>query len=161
LTEALDLGPGLMGQRAVELWPKVVGEAIAVHARAEGVREDTLLVVTDSPVWSHQLQLLAAELLAKLRDAVGPECPVRQIRFRSGTPWRSPWSRSPDEAAAGLDAAAATVERAGRPQLRPPLPGDRRMIEEAAAAAGDEAIVAALRGVFAAQAGVRWPPPTS
>lgn len=149
LVGALGLEPGLLGQRAVDAWPEVAGERIAAHAWAESVRGDTLWVVTDSPVWSHQLQMLAGELAARLREAVGPGCPVSQIRFRSGGPGPGLRTGASGERPPGRSVAAA---------LPPPRPGDRRLIEEAAAWAQDEPLAAALRKLFAAQAGVRWPP---
>ncbi len=86
---------GLKAQRAAEVFPAVVGEQISAHAWAEGVRGDTLLVVTDSPVWSHQLQMLEPELVGKLREALGGDCPrqaasipvrVQAPRVGSGAP---------------------------------------------------------------------------
>jgi len=85
LTEALDLGPGLRAQRAVAEFASIVGPAISAHAWAEDTRGDVLLVVTDSPVWAHQLQMLEPELVSKLRAVLGEGCPVTRLRFRSGS----------------------------------------------------------------------------
>ncbi len=121
LTQALDLGQGLKAQRAAEVFPAVVGEQISAHAWAEGVRGDTLLVVTDSPVWSHQLQMLEPELVGKLREALGGDCPVKRLRFRSGSRRRA-WDPEPGGTGGGervsTTAARRRISRAQWAEIR-------------------------------------------
>ena len=127
LTKALDLEKGLSAHRAAEIWAEVAGPDIAAHAWAHAVRGETLEVRTDSPVWAHQLQLLEPELVARMRSALGADCPVQHIRFRSG-------SRSREEADATRGAGAGTTgPQAGRGDRR--RRDDRQAIAEQAAAA--------------------------
>ena len=147
LTEALDLGPGLRAQRAVAEFASIVGPAISAHAWAEDMRGDVLLVVTDSPVWAHQLQMLEPELISKLRAALGEGCPVARLRFRSGSRRRAFQA----EPAAG-DAAGGGQTAQRRPRRRL----SRREwhdVRTAANQAEDTALAKALIGVLRAQIG--------
>gem|GEM_PF-1849504 len=167
LIAALELDGGMAAYQAVELWPQVAGPAVAVHAQAEEVRGDVLMVVTDSPVWAHQLQTLTPELLERLRELAGPDCPVRQIRFRSGSPWRNPFvsaeprgqTRAAAETAAATDVDLAApghldgARRAGGSSLAWLSPGDSRALDQAAEVAGDPQLGDALRRALRAQIG--------
>lgn len=146
LAESLDLGKGLQAQRAAEVFPSVAGEQINAHAWPEGVRGDTLLIVTDSPVWSHQLQMLEPELIARLKQAVGEDCPVTRLRFRSGSRRRA--FDGGLQGDGGGNEAGVTLER------RQPRRISRRDLAEIRAAAGqaeDDGIARALAGALRAQ----------
>ncbi len=134
LTTALDLGKGLKGQRAVEAFAVAAGEQISAHAWAEGVTGDTLVIATDSPVWSHQLHMLEPELIGKLKAVAGADCPVARLRFRSGSRRRV----SGDT--------AAPAKRARRLSR-----ADTAAVRAAAEEAGDEALARALAGALRAQ----------
>lgn len=57
--------------KVVDRWPEVVGESVASHATPVAVRNGALIVEVDDPAWATQLRWLGADLLARLRDAVG------------------------------------------------------------------------------------------
>jgi len=145
LTEALDLGPGLQAQRAVSEFAAIVGPGISTHAWAEGTRGDTLLIVTDSPVWSHQLQMLEPDLVRKLQAALGQECPVKRLRFRSGSRRRA---FAPEPAPKSSDQSAAHDEAHSPARLSR---RDWHDIRIAASQADDDALAKALVGVLRAQ----------
>jgi len=65
------LGPRRARQAAVlDAWPAVVGEVRARHAKATGIRGHVLVVTTDLPALSHELQL-RRHALASLNQRVG------------------------------------------------------------------------------------------
>lgn len=69
--------------RVAERWEAVVGEEVARHSRPTGLRGNVLEVTVDSSVWSQQLQMRRPELLASLREALGPDAP-RDLWLRVG-----------------------------------------------------------------------------
>jgi len=74
LSEALAtlLGPKRALQAAaLDAWPAVVGESHARHARAEGVRGNALIVVTDLPALSYELGLRRTALVDAINQKVG------------------------------------------------------------------------------------------
>ena len=73
--------------RILELWEDVVGPEIAKHCRPVSVRRGVLEAEVDSSVWCQQLQMQRPQLLAGLREALGPEAPS-DLRFRVGYPRR-------------------------------------------------------------------------
>ena len=145
LTEALDLGPGLQAQRAVSEFAVIVGPGISTHAWAEGARGDTLLIVTDSPVWSHQLQMLEPDLVRKLQVALGQDCPIKRLRFRSGSRRRA-FAPEPAANAEGQGQAQGETHSPARLSRR-----DWHDIRIAASQADDDALAKALVGVLRAQ----------
>jgi len=53
-------------------WAEAVGPAVAVHARPLRLDGTRLVVGVDGPAYATQLRLLSGQLLARLRDLVGP-----------------------------------------------------------------------------------------
>jgi predicted nucleic acid-binding Zn ribbon protein len=76
----LGLDKELAAQRAVTIWPEVVGAKVAAHTKALAVEDKTLLVAVDGPVWMTQLVFLKAALMRKLCGRVGPGL-IADIRF--------------------------------------------------------------------------------
>jgi len=70
--------------RAVEIWPGVVGEAIA-HAAwpARLGRDGVLHVATGSSAWAFELDRLGPEIHARLTAALGDDAPAA-LRFAVG-----------------------------------------------------------------------------
>lgn len=62
-------------------WRGLVGPEAAPHCEPWALSGAVLEIRTDSPAWSHQLQLRQAELLEALRDLLGEAAPQR-LRFR-------------------------------------------------------------------------------
>lgn len=52
-------------------WEELVGPDLAAHARPESLRAGVLVLVTDDPAWANQLRFMAADILARVRSAVG------------------------------------------------------------------------------------------
>lgn len=63
------MGPQRVRQAAVlSAWPEVVGEARARHARALGIRKQTLVIATDLPALFYELGLRRTELIDMLNE---------------------------------------------------------------------------------------------
>ena len=78
------LGPQRARQTAVlSAWPDVIGEVRAKHARALGIRKQTLVVATDLPALFYELGLRRAELIDRLNQKAGsPAITEIQILMR-------------------------------------------------------------------------------
>lgn len=75
------LGPQRARQAAVlSAWPDVIGEARAKHARALGIRKQTLVVATDLPALFYELGLRRAELIGLLNQQV-PGSAINEIQI--------------------------------------------------------------------------------
>ncbi|MCF6178966.1 MAG: DUF721 domain-containing protein [Geopsychrobacter sp.] len=67
------------------VWDKVVGKQIASRAQPLRIREKTLEVRVDHPVWMQQLQMLKPQILRKLHAEL-PHCDIEDIYLRRGNP---------------------------------------------------------------------------
>ncbi|HXG76372.1 MAG TPA: DUF721 domain-containing protein [Gaiellaceae bacterium] len=77
-------GSGERLRRLAEVWPAAVGETVARHAWPLRLsRDETLQVATSSSTWAFELDRLAAEILARLREHAGEHAPPA-LRFRVG-----------------------------------------------------------------------------
>jgi hypothetical protein len=128
-------GAGAMAD-LVDAWPGAVGEAVAANAwPARIARDGTLHVSASSSAWAFELQQLEAEILPRLREALGESAPQR-LRFAPGPlpeaprpvseePRRPPPEPSPEQVARARELAAPiaaedlrkTVEKAARMSL--------------------------------------------
>jgi predicted nucleic acid-binding Zn ribbon protein len=75
-----ELGRQLSGARALELWPEVVGEAIARVTRAEDFSGGVLSVRVLHPVWRVELQPMETMIVERLNERLEGR-PVRRLRF--------------------------------------------------------------------------------
>jgi hypothetical protein len=65
-------------------WTGLVGIDVARAAQPVAIAGDTLVVITSSSAWSHQLAFLEPTIVRGLRTAA-PTAPVVRLRFRVGT----------------------------------------------------------------------------
>jgi predicted nucleic acid-binding Zn ribbon protein len=68
---------------AQAVWAEVVGESIAGAAQPVSEREGVLVVRCESAVWAEQLDLMQADLLARLAERLGSGAP-RRLRCVTG-----------------------------------------------------------------------------
>jgi Dna[CI] antecedent, DciA len=88
-------------------WIDIVGVEVAGNSAPVRVADGTLVVVTRSSAWSHQLSFLAERVLAAVAARL-PSCGIERLRFRVGAlPKRNP-TRS-------TDSPAKPVRLAGEP----------------------------------------------
>lgn len=119
--ELARFGPAGDMAEIVAAWPTAVGGPVATNAwPARVARDGTLHVATSSSTWAYELSQLEAQILARLRAALGDRAPC-SVRFAIG--------RVPS---AGAD----SVENPARPVPRV-TEEERRRGEEIAAPIGD------------------------
>jgi predicted nucleic acid-binding Zn ribbon protein len=81
------LRPATTLARVQAAWPGVVGDALAGEAEPVSERGGTVTVRCGSSVWAQELELLSADLLARLNSALtGPaDGPlIESLRFVAG-----------------------------------------------------------------------------
>ncbi len=64
-------------------WQRIVGPAIAAHARPSRWQGKVLVVRAAHPAWVQELTLLKPQLLAQIRASL-PKATIDDIRFESG-----------------------------------------------------------------------------
>jgi hypothetical protein len=69
----------VLEQMAVEIWPEVVGEAIARHTLAEKFKGGTLYVRARSPQWTQELHFHEARIIARINGRLRQNI-VQKIR---------------------------------------------------------------------------------
>lgn len=67
-------------QRAILIWPEVVGEANARRSWPDQVRDGVLSVIAANPAWAQELTLLKGQILERLRERLGSDI-IKDIRF--------------------------------------------------------------------------------
>lgn len=116
------LGRGGIMAKLLSVWDGTVGAGIAKHALPESIKGGRLTVVVDSPVWMHQLSMMAPGLIEKINSVMGAGT-VEDIKFRSGKLERP-------------DASPARKEKF-IPRRRKLLPQEQKAIEESLASISD------------------------
>lgn len=64
----------------LDLWPEIVGPAIARVTEARGVQEATLFVEVRTSAWLMELNMMKAELLERVNERMS-EAPLERIVF--------------------------------------------------------------------------------
>jgi predicted nucleic acid-binding Zn ribbon protein len=77
------LAPATELARVQQVWPEAAGPAIAAAARPVAEREGVLEVLCEAAVWAAELELLAAEIVARINARLGPGT-VQALRCRTG-----------------------------------------------------------------------------
>jgi hypothetical protein len=120
------LGERLLCLRVARGWSALVGADMARRARPRAVTAGTLDVVVDNSPWLHELTLRAPDLTRAVRERFPA---IVSLRFSLGA----------------LPADARDAGARERPRRRALTDGERREIDEAAAAIPDPALAAAAR----------------
>jgi predicted nucleic acid-binding Zn ribbon protein len=77
--EALGWQQPLAEARVFADWPTLVGTDIARHCEPQTLREGELRIAAESTAWATQLRLLAATMLKRLVDQLGPDVVTKLI----------------------------------------------------------------------------------
>lgn len=77
------LAPASTLARVQEAWERTAGPAIAASARPVAERDGVLTITCVAAVWAQELDLMSAELVRRLNDALGCER-IRELRCRTG-----------------------------------------------------------------------------
>ena len=65
-------------------WDDIVGPGVAPHVRPTALRDGTLVVTADQPVWVTQLRFLEADVLRRLREVTGVAADRLEVRLQRG-----------------------------------------------------------------------------
>lgn len=65
------------------LWPNIVGEAIARDSRPAAFKEKTLIVHVSGSIWIQELQFLKKDIIQSVNDSLGTNL-IDNIKFRIG-----------------------------------------------------------------------------
>ena len=87
-----DLAPATTLARVQRAWAVTAGEAIAREAEPVAERDGVVTIACGSSVWAQEIELLAADLVARLNAALGATAgppPVRSLKVSSNRPRRS------------------------------------------------------------------------
>jgi predicted nucleic acid-binding Zn ribbon protein len=87
LRVAADLAPPTTLSRVQAVWTQALGAALAAEATAVAERDGTVTVACRDSTWANELNLMGAELVERLNDALeatGAPRAVRELRFRGG-----------------------------------------------------------------------------
>jgi len=79
LLRDLGLERGVVGWRAVESWPEIVGPRIARRTKPVGFHEGVLQIEVEGSAWACELEFLKRRFLKELQRRLGPH--VRGLRF--------------------------------------------------------------------------------
>lgn len=77
------LAPATPLAQVQAVWAQAVGETIAAEASPVAERDGVVTVACRSATWAQELDLLAAETLAKLRSELPEEVEIEALRFRA------------------------------------------------------------------------------
>lgn len=116
------LEAGVREQRAITLWPQVVGAALARVTEALYLRQGRLVVRVEGASWRSELHHLLPQLLQRLNRQL--ESPIREIKLtagrvdRSQRPADAPPAPPPQRPAAAEESVASAVERARLASVR-------------------------------------------
>ena len=79
----LGLAPGGAHGTLDARWSEVMGADVAAHARLVSVRDGTLTVAVDDPIWASQLRYLEPAIVARATALLGPAV-VARVKVRVG-----------------------------------------------------------------------------
>jgi predicted nucleic acid-binding Zn ribbon protein len=80
--EALEqVEPATLLAAVQSAWPSAVGEAIAREATPVGERSGVVIVACKTSAWAEELDLLGAQILAKIRPKLPPGAALEGLRF--------------------------------------------------------------------------------
>jgi Dna[CI] antecedent, DciA len=80
LLNVLHLRDPMVGWKAVELWPEVVGPRVAAHTQAVSFRDGVVFVEVDTAAWMNELAYLRRKIAGDLNARLGSER-VTEIRL--------------------------------------------------------------------------------
>lgn len=77
------IAPATTLARVQEIWDQAAGPAIAASARPTAERDGVLTVTCAAAVWAQELDLMSAQLIPRINQALGAEA-IRELRCRTG-----------------------------------------------------------------------------
>ena len=74
------LDRGIQEQKAVSVWPEVVGENISANSSAKSISSGILIVEVSNAVWRQELQLQKNAIIEKINKVLTRKT-IKDIRF--------------------------------------------------------------------------------
>ena len=74
------LDNGIQEQKAVSVWPEVVGENISANSLAKSISSGILIVEVSNAVWRQELQLQKNAIIEKINKVLTRKT-IKDIRF--------------------------------------------------------------------------------
>ena len=74
------LDRGIQEQKAVSVWPEVVGENISANSLAKSISSGILVVEVSNAVWRQELQLQKNAIIEKINKVLTRKT-IKDIRF--------------------------------------------------------------------------------
>ncbi len=71
-------------QRAIMLWPEVVGPVLAANAMARRVEDSTMVIITSGPAWSQEISFMKTHIIQRINRRVGGMPVITDLRFQVG-----------------------------------------------------------------------------
>lgn len=82
--EEVGLGATSTAVALLRVWDSALGEQLAPHCRPDGIRRGVIQARVRDSGWMQRLQLEKPLILARLRNALGPDA-FQDLRFRVGS----------------------------------------------------------------------------
>jgi len=76
------IAPATTLARVQEVWDAAAGPAVAAASRPSAERDGVLTVVCEAAVWAQELDLMAAEIVARVNAELGAAA-IRELRCRT------------------------------------------------------------------------------
>jgi predicted nucleic acid-binding Zn ribbon protein len=117
----LGIGGAIEAGRIWSRWGDIVGPGIAEHAEPTSLRQGTLRIRTDSPVWATEIGYIGSEIARRANEIAGSEV-VLEVRVWTGPGEiqrrsrnvRDPRSSEASEAASTRPSSDEPIEALGR-----------------------------------------------
>ena len=74
------LEKGVNQNKAIELWPDIVGEKISKNTEPQAVESGTLIIKTKNSAWRQELIFKRSEILKSINKKLGKNT-IKAIRF--------------------------------------------------------------------------------
>ena len=74
------LDKGIQEQKAVSVWPEVVGKNISANSLAKSINSGILIVEVSNAVWRQELQLQKNAIIEKINKVLTKKT-IKDIRF--------------------------------------------------------------------------------
>lgn len=82
LLERYGVARQVRAHKLVAEWPEIVGRRIAARAEPEQISGGVLWIRVENAAWLQELSLLRDELLSRVREALGGDPPVDDLKLR-------------------------------------------------------------------------------
>lgn len=88
------LGDPLSTGAVWERWAEIVGDEVARHAEPTSLRDGTLKIRTESPVWATEIGYLGSEIKTRINSALGRELVTEVSVWTGPGPIKGPAGRT-------------------------------------------------------------------